>query len=324
VDLQNYSDRIPDIERYMHPTSIEIFSVPQNYKNEYILELPEKQGSSTYPLLSKELARDMGKKLKEHGITKVQYHYPPKKSLLDMSARDLAITLKFCDIILRTSDVERFTVNYHNFLNYPIPRKVEELNGNDRKKIIKMLDDISVLSQHIKSGFDMPMELIVENNAGSEFRYDETANQYLAANVDLAVEDYINRKGIDGTTLDYSHAWLVVKCFEKNKKYPNLEWCKRQYGGIPESGKSIKSFVRMASPKIRWIHLSDESYDLVHSALHIGEGNIDFVECLGFLNKYLSEETPTTIEINNGHSPEGFKKIVEKDYPRLSELFTSV
>ena len=120
VDLQNYEKRIEDIVKHMNPLGIEIFSLSQNYANISQLELPDKQ-ESKYPLLSKQLAKDIGKRFKKHGIHKIQYHYPVNKTILDMNGHDIGLTIQFCNIILEESCSDQLTINYHNVWKYPTP-----------------------------------------------------------------------------------------------------------------------------------------------------------------------------------------------------------
>ena len=141
---------------------------------------------------------------------------------------------------------------------------------------------------------------------------------------DLVAEDYFDRDGIDGTNLDYSHAWSVVEYFMGGEKYPNLEWCRRQYQGVPPSAASIGDFVQRVSPKVRWVHLSDEPHPYTHSGSHMGDGKIDFEECARLLNECTGDEVVVaTIEVKDGHTPDGFKRIVEHDFPYLSKIFGS-
>lgn len=323
VDLQNYEKRIDDIVRYMNPLGIEIFSLPQNYANRYQLELPDRQDSDRFALLSKELAKGIGRKFKKHGIHRVQYHYPWQKTLLDMDGHNLALTIQFGDIILEESGVDQLTINYHNVLKYPTPSMVKGFDGSYREDIHGMLETQTVLVRQIRDQFKSPCLLIVENNPAVSIDYDKKTGEGILDNVDLVAEDYIGRRGIDGTNLDYSHAWTVVEYFKGDKKYSNLEWCRRQYGGVPESAKSMENFVREVAPKVRWLHLSDEPHPYTHSSSHIGDGEIDFRECARLLDEYLTNNdiVVATIEVKDGHTPEGFKKIIEHDFPCLSKIF---
>lgn len=319
VDLQNYEQRIDDIVKYMNPLGIEIFSLPQNYLNKWQLELPDKSEPNNFNLLSKELAKDIGKKFKKYGIHRIQYHYPWQKSLLDMGGCDIALTIQFCDIILEESKADQLTINYHNVLKYPIPSKAESLSGKDRENILGMLKQQAIMSKYIKEQFKSNCLLIVENNPAVSIDHDIKTGEDIIDNIDLVAEDYINRKGIDGTTLDYAHAWSVVGYFNGDKKYSNLEWCRKQYG-IPKSAESLEKFVKKVSTKIKWLHLGDEPNPYVHSGSHIGDGKIDFNECAKLMYKYLTEDIVVTIEVKDGHTKEGFKRIVEYDFPYLKNL----
>lgn len=325
TDLQNYEKRIDEITKYMNPLGIEMYAVSQNYENSRQLELPKKRGTTTfYNLLSEELAKDIGKKLKTNGISKVQYHYPWQKNLLDMNGHDIALSIKFCDIIQQFSNAEQVTINYHNVLNYPSPERIKELDGKERRRILKMLERQAAISQFIKHDIYTSIDLILENNPVAVIVSDKKIGQDLFDVTDLVAEDYINRENIDGVTFDYSHAWGVVESFKNNKNFPNIRWCEKQYDGIPKSAKSIEDFVKKVSPKALWCHISDEPKTCIHSGLHIGDGNIDFEECMSLLNKHLREETPVTIEIMDGHTPEGFKRIIEKDFPKLSAILSTI
>jgi len=328
VDLQNYASRVDTIAKHFKPLGIEIFSLPQNYQSKQQLELPEKQESSGYALLSKELARDIGRKIKANGIPRVQFHYPWQQTLLDKDGHDLALTFQFCDEIKESSGAERFTINYHNVLKYPSPRQVESMlaiqrepmPASYRRHIHRMLDVQAVLSQLIKRDLNSEIDLIVENNPATSVDVDKKTGQNLLDNTDLVPEDYIGRLGIDGTNLDYSHAWTVVEGLIGDKKQSNLEWCKRHYGVVPESARSIERFVKAVSPRVKWVHLSDELNAYSHEGLHAGDGKIDLKKCLCLLNSHLTKETPATIEVKDGYTPEGFKKILEQDLPVLSAL----
>ena len=319
VDLQNYGDRIGEIVRYMNPLGIEIFSKPENYKPEYLMDLPEKSASyGNFTTISKQLAKNIGNKLR--GIKRIQFHYPWQKTLLDMDGNDFAQTIKFCDIILEESGAEQLTINYHNVLKYPSPSFVENLKGSEREDVMKKQETDAKYAKWIKENLKSPCLLIVENNPAVSADEDKKTGEQILDNVDLVAEDYIERDGIDGTNLDYSHAWTVAGYFSGDKKYPNLEWCRRQYEGVPESAKSIENFVKTVAPKIKWIHLSDEPHPYTHSGMHLGEGATDFHECTRLLDKYLADEVVATIEVKNGHTQEGFKKIIEHDFPFLRKI----
>ena len=94
-----------------------------------------------------------------------------------------------------------------------------------------------------------------------------------------------------------------------------------QYDGVPESAESIGNYVEMVAPRIKWIHLSDEPHSRIHSGLHIGEGGIDFQECARLLDDSIVDDTVATIEVSDGHKDDGFKKIIEHDYPLLKKYF---
>lgn len=321
IDLQNYEKRIGVIAKKMEPLGIEIFSLPQNYESRQVLELPEKQSSGKFALLSKELAKDIGRKFKKNGIRRVQYHYPWQKTLLDMDGHDITLTLQFCNIIYEEADAEEMTINYHNVLKYPAPSRIKDMSGKVRKEILGMLEIQANMASHIATHLDSPPTLIVENNPAVSIDKDEKTGEDLLDNMDLVAEDFIDRKGVGGTNLDYSHAWTVVGYFQGEKTYPNLEWCKRQYGGIPESGKSMENFVRKVAPQVDWIHLSDEADPYKHQGLHVGDGNVDFEECAELLDRFLKKEVVATIEVADGHTVPVFKKILEHDFPVLKEIF---
>lgn len=324
VDLQNYAKRVGDIAKTMDTSAIEFFSLPQNYLPKMQLELPEYAEPDKFAIINRKLAEDIGRRLRKHDIRFVQFHYPWQKTLLDMDGHDLALTIQFCDVILHRSCAERLTLNYHNVRKYPTLKKVEELDGAERKRFLNMLESQTIMSQHLKEELKSDIELIVENNPAFSIDEDKKTEKGIVDNLDLVAEDYIYRDGIDGTNLDWSHAWSVVEYFKGDRKCANLEWCRRQYHGVPASARSIESFVRTVAPKIKWIHLSDELDPYSHLGLYMGDGRIDFVKCLKLLDKYLPEETPATIEVKDGHKPEGFKRIKEHDFPVLEKLIKSL
>jgi len=325
VDLQNYDSRTGVIVKHMNPFGIEIFSLPQNYTSDYELYLPDQADSrGRFNVLSKGLARDIGRRFKRHGIHRVQYHYPWQKSTLDMNGHDFALTMGFCDIILAESGAEQLTINYHNVMKYPTPSRVSELSGSFRREIHDMLETQTKLIKQIRNQSGSHCFLIVENNPAVSSDSDGKTCEGIIDNVDLVPEDYIIRKGINGTTLDYSHAWTVVKYFQGNVKSPNLEWCRRQYRGVPRSARSLEKFVQAVAPATRWLHLSDEPHPYTHSGSHIGDGKIDFQECARLLNEHLEDDDiVATIEVKDGHTPEGFKRVIEHDFPFLKRAFFS-
>jgi hypothetical protein len=326
VNLQNYREKIPKIAKLMKPVGIEIYSLPENYPNNYQLKLPDRQefnnqGKNRFSLLSERLANDIGRVLKQCGIRKLQYHYPWQKMLLNMNGHDLGLTVQFCDIILEKSGAEQMTINYHNVLKYPVPSVVKKLDGEFRNNILKMLEVQTRIAQKIKKQFGSRCLLIIENNSAAFTECDKSTGEKLfSSNVDFVAEDYINREGVEGTNLDYSHAWNVISCFNGNKKYPHLQWCRRQYGRTPESAGSMENFVRNVASKIKWIHICDE-LPYTHSGSHIGDGKIDFEECARLLNNYLEEEIVATIEVSDSHTPDGFKRILQHDFPFLKKIF---
>jgi hypothetical protein len=175
----------------------------------------------------------------------------------------------------------------------------------------------------------------VENNPAVSIDDDKKTGEKIVDVFDLVVEDYIGREGLDGMTLDYSHAWCVVDYFKRDLSKPsdtksdpiwnepswNMEWCRRQYNGVPRSAQSIENYVKKASHFIKWVHIGDEPNAFSHDGRHIGEWNINFKECMELLEEHLTKETPATIEVKDGHTDAGFKRILEHDYPVLKELF---
>jgi len=320
VDLQNYKKRIDSVCKLMSPEGIEIFSLPYNYPNKFYSQLEEKH-ESKFPVLSKSLALEIGKKLRKNRIKKVQFHYPWQKHPLDMNGSDINFTIQFCDLVLEESGAEQLTINYHNsFKHYP--DKLKKLNSEFRKNLLNSFELQTQIMKDIRDELDSECLLNVENNPAVALIKDSNGN-LVQDIVDQVSEDFINRKWIDGITFDYSHAWLVMEYFRRNEqKFANMELCRKQYGGVPNSAKSMNNFVKSVASRIKWIHLSDEVHPYQHEGLHIGEGKIDFNECAELLKKYLKKDVVVTIEVLDGHTPEGYKKIVEKDFPLLKELLS--
>jgi len=328
VDLQNYARRVDDVATAMKPLGIEIFSLPQNYANKIQLDLPEKKTVlNGFPVLSREMAKEIGKEFRRNGIRRIQFHYPWQKTLLDMNGHDIALTYNFCDIVLEESGAEKLTINHHNSYKYPTPSMARELDSEYRWELLDMLAKQTALAKRIGKKTCTQCLLIVENNPATSVDTDKKTGEGILDVFDLVPEDYIGRPGLDGTTLDYSHAWSVVgyfKCdFSKPHEKPgeNLEWCRRQYAGIPHAARSMKSFVEEVAPRVEWLHIGDEPDAFSHDGRHIGEGDINFKGCAELLEEFLTKDTPATIEVKDGHTDAGFKRILEHDYPVLKELF---
>jgi len=329
VDLQNYATRIGTVAKAFNPMGIEIFSLAKNYPGGYPLELPEQEktleGAS---VISKELARKVGKAFREYGIRKIQFHYPWEKEILDRHGHDIALTFNFCDIVLEESGAEQLTINHHNLVKYPTPSEAKISGAEFRESILDALDTRTLIVKGIKKSCGSRCKLIAENNPSCGIELDKKTGEYLVDNVDFVPEDFLDREGIEGMNLDYPHAWTVVAYFqgkafeyEGPRSTENLEWCRRHYGGVPESAKSMENFIRKVAPKVEWMHISDEANPYAHKGLHVGEGNVDFKECADLLEKYLPKETPATIEVKDGHTEVGFKRILEHDWPFLKKLF---
>jgi len=339
VDLQNYAMRIDAIAKAFNPLGIEIFSLPQNYAPKIMLELPETAQSyeGKFTVLNRQTAKELGKLLKKNGVAKIQFHYPWQKTLLDMNGHDIALTYAFCDIIKDESGAERLTINHHNSYKYPVPSAMVGLNGKYRKELLKMLKKQTGFTSSIGKQMGTNCQLVVENNPAVSIDDDKKTGEKIVDVFDLVVEDYIGREGLDGMTLDYSHAWCVVDYFKRDRSNPsdtqflwegafnepswNMEWCRQQYGGVPRSAQSMENYVKKAAHIIKWVHIGDEPHAFTHSGGHVGEGKIDFKECAELLNSSLPMETPATIEVKDGHTDVGFKRILEHDLPLLKELF---
>jgi hypothetical protein len=329
VDLQNYSKRIGEIAGKLRPNAIEVFSLPQNYPNKRLLELPESAYTTEgFPQLSRELAKDLGKKLKENSIKSLQFHYPWQNTIMDMNGHNLALTLEAVKAAVDASGVKKASVNYHNVTNYPSMLQTGSQSGETRKALHKTLEGQAVLTQMIKNNVapGYKIDLVVENNPAYSLFIDKKTGHMHVDNTDLVAEDYIDRQGIDGTTLDCSHAWSVIESFKEGDVEPNLEWCERQYGEIPPSAKSMKNYIQKVAPKLKWLHLSDESRknNYAHCGLHVGDGDMNLQETLSILNENLTQETPVTIEMNDGHKPEGFARIIENDFPKLKQIISTL
>lgn len=322
VDLQNYPQRIDDIAKIMRPDGIEIFSLPSNYPATYYGGLQDSDTQvGNHPILNKELARDIGRKLSNYGIRKVQYHYPWQKMPLDMNGSDFALTIQFCDIVLEESGAHQLTINYHNSLKYP-EQVLGKVSREFRENVLKMCDTQTLIMRDLRNHLKSDCLLVLENNPAVARIYDNTGSLILDV-VDLVSGDFVKRSGNDGFTLDYSHAWSVTEYFRVNgEKNSNLELCRQQYGDISYSDDLLERFVRCVAPRVKWIHLCDEKSPHEHLGLHIGDGVIDFRRCAELLKTYLKEDVIATIEVRDGHTEEGFRRIAEHDFPILEELFS--
>lgn len=325
VDLQNYHQRIDDIARLMRPDGIEIFSLPRNYPTSYYDGLQDRSALNTNPVLSKELAKDIGKKLRHRGIRKVQYHYPWQKMPLDMNGSDFALTIQFCDIVLEESMAHQLTINYHNSLKYP-EQVLSKRSPKFREDLLRMCGTQTLVLRDLRNHLGSNCLLVLENNPAIARIYDNTGSLILDV-VDLVPGDFLTRPGNDGFTLDYSHAWLVAEYFRVNNdlrisddKHPNLELCRQQYGDV--FGDLLEKFVISVAPRVKWVHLCDEKSSYEHLGLHIGEGVIDFRKCAELLKTHLKEDVVATIEVREGHTEEVFRRIIEHDFPILEELFS--
>ena len=101
----------------------------------------------------------------------------------------------------------------------------------------------------------------------------------------------------------------------------NTEWLRRHYVDGPRSAESMENYVRNVAPQTKWLHLTDEPHPYAHTGLHMGDGTIDFEECASLLETHLRDETVTIIEVGDGHTDDGFKKLIEHDLPILRKLF---
>jgi hypothetical protein len=329
--------RIDAIAKAFNPLGIEIFSLPQNYAPKIMLELPETSQpyEGKFTVLSRQTAKELGKLLKKNGVSKIQFHYPWQKTLLDMNGHDIALTYAFCDIIRDESGAERLTINHHNSYKYPVPSYMAGFKGKYRKELLKMLKKQTGFAKSIGKQMCTKCQLIVENNPAVSIDDDRKMGEKIVDVFDLVVEDYIGREGLDGMTLDYSHAWCVVDYFKRDFSKPhdtqsdpvwndiswNMEWCRQQYDGVPRSAQSMENYVKKAAHIIKWVHIGDEPNAFSHDGRHIGDGAIDFKECAELLNSSLPTETPATIEVKDGHTDAGFKRIIEHDLPALKKLF---
>ena len=91
-----------------------------------------------------------------------------------------------------------------------------------------------------------------------------------------------------------------------------------------KSAQSMENFVSILAPKIEWLHIGDEPDAYSHAGLHIGDGKFELVEDLALLKKYLKNDVVATIEVKDGHKPDGFSKIIKSDYPKLQEMLKSI
>lgn len=300
IDLKNYEYRISDIVRTMKTPGIEIMSLPENF-----------YANSGSPYLSLKIAEKMAIELKNHDIAYVQFHYPVSFQLHGYFEQFFYRSLEFCSIIKNVSGAQ-VTLNYHN--DVVIPHNIVK-DGEARAEQLNDLEKIAKRAALINQTYGSPCLLVVENNGVTNASNNNSLRYF-----DMVAEDYEERDGIEGNTFDISHAWRIVHCFKKGRRYKNLEWCMRQYNGVPDSAKSLENFIKRAAKGMKWIHLADEDNMNKHQARHIGEGKIDFVKCLRTLSETTDGEIIATIEVDDGHTPDGFRKILESDYPKLSEI----
>ena len=192
-----------------------------------------------------------------------------------------------------------------------------------RESILKMCEAQTLIVRDIRNHLCSSCLLVVENNPGVARIYDNTGKLILDV-VDLVPGDFVTRHGNDGFTLDYSHAWLVSEYFRirGDEKHSNLELCRQQYGDLSSIDDMLERFVRSVAPKTRWIHLCDEKDPYEHLGLHIGDGIINFRKCAELLKTYLKEDVVATIEVRDSHTEEGFRRIIEHDFPILEDLFS--
>ncbi len=333
VDLQNVlSSRIPQITNVMETDAIEIFTLPQNYFHpdiaRYPSVMPEKKSQyGKFNILSKELAQNIGEEMRKNSVSRIQLHYPWQKSLMDMDGQHIALTIAFCDIISNVAEADRFTINYHNVRKFSADVLSEKSQG-DRQIMHQGLAAQALEAKYIRDGMESDCLLIVENNPALSKNYDSFQKSLVFDCVDQVAEDFANRKHIDGINFDVSHAWTVIKYFTENPEigtFGTMEWLREQYQGkVPESAKSMESFVKTIALRTNWLHLSDESTAYEHLGKHIGDGSINHEESLRLLIKHLTENTPVTIETGNGHTPEGFKRVLKQDFPRLKAILETL
>jgi hypothetical protein len=353
VSLESYSGRTGKIAEFLKPQEgsgkelygIEIFLLPANYENKYSLELPEgraeietielpKGSKSRMPVLSQELAKDIGRTFGKFNVRKFQVHYPWEKDAYDMGGMHIGQTFQFVDIIKDISGADQANVNMHYTTKYPIGSVISEKTGKEREEDLEMIERQAMRTADIRDQLGSSCKIILENNSSAGKLFDKKTGRWIVDNFDFVAEDYAGRRGADGNNWDYSHAWCAIGALNGDRICPTMEWCKRQYNGMPESGRSIQEYARKVAPNIEWAHLCDEASPYAHHGLHVGEvrkeggqeirGMIDFNECAEALGRVVREnpkkDIVATIEVKDGHLQQGFEKIINHDYPILKSL----
>jgi hypothetical protein len=140
--------------------------------------------------------------------------------------------------------------------------------------------------------------------------------------IDLAFEDMAGRLGKNsnnGFVLDIGHAAMCVEYFKQKPNHvviPALEALKRQYGGVPESLKSIEAYVRKAKNNLRWLHINDANGILGENEGHyvgVKGSVIDFKQLVSVIEKEMAEPVGV-LEIVNSH----------KDYALIEKSMASL
>jgi hypothetical protein len=310
VDMFNYKGRIGKIAEVMGNHGLEIFGLARNYPNRHQLSLAD---DAPQAVVSKNLAKDLAGELRKYGFERLQFHYPIEKSIMDMNGQDLGLTLEFCNIILEESRAKSMTITYHNVYRYSPFSNAFSL---ERVLILNLLEANSRLASKIAEDYRSRCQLTVENNSAVSIGFGEQNREGVIYNTaDLVPGDYVGRWGLSGNTFDYAHAWTVVN---SDRDHKNIEWTKVG-SEIPDT---LEDFVQQVSGSMRWMHLCDEVDPLKHTGSHIGDGKIDFVECAYILSDFIPDGTIATIEVCDGHTEDGFRRILEHDYPLLKLLLT--
>jgi hypothetical protein len=319
IDLQNYRGRLDEIAAKMHPEGIEIVSLKQNYESRLNEMLPE-HSYTEYPILNKELAMNLGREFRRHGIQRILFRYPRDQWALQSEGLKLATAFQFSQVIFEESDAQQVIVNYNNATL--IPSGWSRFHEFSRKGILE--------NQTVHNGLELRDQygpnclLTVENNPVVSSRIDSDDGKNMLYYMDLLPEDFLGRNWIDGITLDVANAAGAIEGFQTFSEFPNLEACVVQYRHVPQSTYSFDSYAHIAAPMIKWIRISDQSDVRRNLRLHLGEGRLTIESFIRSLDSCLKNDTVISIDVRDGNTKKGLKRIFEHDYPYLIGILNSI
>ena len=339
VDLRNFRDtpRLETIRDRISPDAVELYLLPSNYPSPCGFELSGLLDVDETPVLGRRLAVGLGAQLM--GFSYVQVHYPWQFSPDESRFGAMSQTIEFCDILKEEGEIGQVSINYH-FANKSIGYSKLSLRGlmSLRNEAGYKLDSDSRSISLIKRYLGSDCLLVGENNPGTAPDRDSRTGEILFDPFDLVPLDFRERPGLDGLTLDVAHAynvWLNLSAslalHLRDEDMPRtLVSVAEQYimpaFGSGDFGDVVGEFSSLPNAPLRWIHVSDERDPNLHEGLHIGDGKIDYAEVFRRINQTVPEDAviPVTIETKDGHTDEGFQRILENDVPRLREAIQKV